>query len=127
MHVEVVTNIIPGLNDDEQLTQIATWIKDQLGDLTPWHVTRFYPQFKLKDIPPTPIETLEKAYDIGIAVGLKFVYIGNVPGHTKENTVCYQCHKVVIKRMGYNTQVVGLNGSKCQFCGAELNVHNTLK
>jgi pyruvate formate lyase activating enzyme len=123
MHIEVVTNIIPTLNDDtEQLDHLARWIKEDLGELTPWHVTRFYPQYKLNDIEPTPIATLEKAYDIGIKNGLKFVYLGNVAGHKGENTVCYQCGKVVIKRIGYNTDIVGVDGSRCSFCGAELNI-----
>jgi len=123
MHVEVVTNVIPTMNDDEeQLEGIATWIRDELGELTPWHVTRFYPQHNLRDVPPTSITGLEKAYNIGKKAGLRFVYLGNVPGHNNENTVCYSCGKVVIKRLGYDAQVVGINGSKCKLCGAELNI-----
>ena len=127
MHVEIVTNIIPTCNDDEvQLENLAQWIKQDLGELTPWHVTRFYPQYKLTDIPATPVETLEKAYEIGKKAGLKFVYLGNVAGHEKENTICYQCGKTVIKRMGYNIQITGVTGSKCHFCGAELNIRTRL-
>ncbi|MBC8512164.1 MAG: AmmeMemoRadiSam system radical SAM enzyme [Dehalococcoidia bacterium] len=126
MHVEVVTNVIPTMNDDEeQLEGIAGWIRDELGELTPWHVTRFYPQHNLTHLPPTPIASLEKAYDIGKRAGLRFVYLGNVPGHGGENTVCYSCGKVVIHRFGYETEVVGVDGSKCKFCGAELNVTAT--
>jgi pyruvate formate lyase activating enzyme len=128
MHVEVVTNVIPTLNDDdEQLEHLAKWIKEDLGDKTPWHVTRFYPQYQLQDIQATPIATLEKAYDIGKRNGLKFVYLGNVPGHDGENTICYQCGKTVIRRIGYNTEVIGVNGSKCAFCGADLNIRTSLK
>ncbi|MBM3154379.1 MAG: AmmeMemoRadiSam system radical SAM enzyme [Chloroflexi bacterium] len=123
MHVEVVTNIVPTMNDDdEQLRGIACWIRDSLGELTPWHVTRFYPQHDMTHLPPTPIKTLEKAYSLGKKAGLRFVYLGNVPGHSSENTVCYCCGKLVIERQGYNTRVVGLNGSKCKFCGSEMNV-----
>ena len=126
MHVEVVTNVIPTMNDDEeQLEGIAGWIRDELGELTPWHVTRFYPQHNLTHLPPTPISSLEKAYDIGKRAGLRFVYLGNVPGHGGENTVCYSCGKVVIHRFGYETEVVGVDGSKCKFCGAELDVTST--
>jgi len=64
---------------------------------------------------------LEKAYKIGKKAGLKFVYLGNVPGHEYENTVCYSCGKTVVRRIGYDAQVVGLDGSRCKFCGAELN------
>lgn len=122
MHVEVVTNIIPTMNDDEeQLKGIATWTRDNLGELTPWHVTRFYPMHNLTHLSPTPVSTLEKAYQIGKKVGLKFVYLGNVPGHEYENTKCYSCGNLNVRRIGYNTEVVGLDGSRCKSCGAELN------
>jgi pyruvate formate lyase activating enzyme len=122
MHVEVVTNIVPTMNDDDrQLGDLANWIKDNLGELTPWHVTRFYPQHNLTDIPPTPVSTLEHAVDIGHEAGLKFIYAGNVPGHSSENTVCYNCGQLVVKRFGYQAEIVGLQGSRCRFCGAELN------
>jgi pyruvate formate lyase activating enzyme len=122
MHVEVVTNVIPTMNDDEeQLQGIATWIRDNLGELTPWHLTRFYPMHNLTYLPATPVATLEKAYGIGRKAGLKFVYLGNVAGHEYENTVCYSCGKLNVRRIGYDTRVLGLNGSRCQFCGAELN------
>jgi pyruvate formate lyase activating enzyme len=122
MHVEVVTNIIPTLNDDDkQLEGIARWIRDELGELTPWHVTRFYPMHRLTHLPPTPQETIDRACEIGKKAGLKFIYAGNVPGHESESTHCYQCGKMVVKRWGYETEVTGLDGSKCRYCGAELN------
>ena len=122
MHVEVVTNIIPTMNDDDrQLEGIAHWIHDELGELTPWHVTRFHPHYNLRNLPSTPISTIEHAYDIGRQAGLKFVYAGNIPGHKTENTSCYSCGKLVVERFGYQTKVIGLAGSKCRFCGAELN------
>ena len=123
MHVEVITNIIPTMNDDDaQLKGLAAWIRNELGELTPWHVTRFYPHYHLQNLPPTPIETLEKAYDIGKAEGLRFIYTGNVPGHDKENTYCYSCGKLVIRRAGYSAHLVGVKNSKCSFCGADLNI-----
>jgi pyruvate formate lyase activating enzyme len=122
MHVEVVTNIVPTLNDDdEQLSGIARWIKEKLGEFTPWHVTRFYPQYQAMEFPPTPVTTLEHALEIGKQAGLKFVYPGNVPRHGSENTRCYHCGKLVVERAGYDTRIVGLQNSKCEFCGAELN------
>ncbi len=122
MHVEVVTNIIPTMNDDDQqLEGIANWIHDELGELTPWHVTRFHPQHHMLDLPPTPVSTLEHACEIGKRAGLKFVYTGNVPGNERENTICYSCGKPLVQRVGYRTNVVGLEGSKCKFCRAELN------
>jgi len=126
MHVEVVTNIIPTMNDDDrQLEGIANWIHDKLGELTPWHVTRFYPQHHMMHLPPTPVATLERAYDIGQKAGLKFIYAGNVPGHKSENTICYSCGKLIVERFGYQTKIVGLQGSRCRFCGAELNFRIT--
>jgi pyruvate formate lyase activating enzyme len=123
MHVEVVTNIIPTRNDDDgQLEGIARWIHDELGELTPWHVTRFHPSYQLTDLPPTPVSALDRACDIGHRVGLKFIYAGNVPGHQSENTVCYSCGSTVIKRFGYRTEITGLEGSRCRTCGAELNI-----
>jgi len=122
MHVEVVTNIIPTMNDDDQqLEGIANWIRDELGELTPWHVTRFHPHYHMTHLPPTPISTLEHAYDIGQKAGLKFIYVGNVPGHKSEHTICYSCGKPVVQRFGYQTKVVALDNSRCQSCGAELN------
>ncbi len=122
MHVEVVTNIIPTMNDDdEQLEGIARWIRDELGELTPWHVTRFYPYHHLMHLPPTPVATLEHACQIGKQAGLKFIYAGNVPGHQSESTTCYSCGRVNIQRFGYQTKLVGLDGVRCRFCGAELN------
>jgi len=123
MHVEVVTNIIPTMNDDDrQLEDIAGWIHTELGELTPWHVTRFHPNHYMTDLSSTPVSTLERAVAIGKKAGLKFVYVGNVPGHGGENTACYSCGNTIIKRYGYQAEVIGLIGSKCRFCGAELNI-----
>ena len=128
MHVEVVTNIVPGMNDDDtQLKGIAEWIHSELGDLTPWHITRFQPQHHMTHLPPTPIETIDKAYEIGCKAGLKFVYAGNIPGHRSESTTCHSCGKQVVERYGYTTKVTGLDGSKCQNCGAELNFRTSTK
>lgn len=122
MHVEVVTNIIPTMNDDDaQLRGIADWIKNEIGELTPWHVTRFHPQYRMNHLPPTPLATIELACQIGKDAGLKFIYAGNVPGHSSETTVCYNCGKTIIERYGYQTRILGLDGSRCRYCRAELN------
>ena len=122
MHLEVITNVIPTLNDDdEQLRGIARWIHDRLGELTPWHITRFYPQYQEMDLPATPVDTLEHAMEIGKEAGLKFIYLGNVPGHDGENTKCYNCGRLIVQRQGYSTQILGLKGSHCQYCGVDLN------
>jgi pyruvate formate lyase activating enzyme len=108
MHVEVVTNIIPGLNDSEaDLGRLATWIASRLGKRTPWHVTRFMPYLELSDVACTPVATLERARQIGFDVGLLYVYIGNVPGHPGENTYCPKCGRVVIGR--YHFSIIAYN------------------
>jgi pyruvate formate lyase activating enzyme len=123
MHVEVVTNIVPAVNDDDmQLEGIARWIKEELGELTPWHVTRFYPNYNMTDAQPTPVETLEHAIDIAKKAGLKFVYAGNIPGHNSENTICYCCGRTIIQRYGYQTKIIGLKNGNCAYCGADLNI-----
>jgi pyruvate formate lyase activating enzyme len=75
----------------------------------------------LKNLPQTPLATIERAVAIGKKAGLRFIYAGNIPGHDSESTRCYQCGRIVVKRLGYETEVVGLAGSRCRFCGAELN------
>lgn len=121
MHVEVVTNITTGVNDDEeQLTNIAEWISTKLGNLTPWHITRFYPSYNMQDTPATPFEVMERAYKIGRSAGLHFVYMGNTPERTREDTLCFNCGRMVVERYGHQASVRGLDGSKCAFCGSEL-------
>ena len=121
MHVEVVTNVIPGWNDDEeQLQGIARWISGELGELTPWHVTRFFPTHQLRDVAATPLSVIRHAVDMGRAAGLRFVYSGNVGG-LEDDTVCYSCGRTVVRRSGYNATLVGLRGSVCAHCGANLN------
>lgn len=127
-HVEIVTNVIPTVNDDEDtLRQIARWIVAELGPRTPWHVTRFYPYLELSHLPPTPIATLERAMAIGHEEGLQFVYIGNVPGHRGENTVCPGCGRLVIRRDGYSIGNIDVREGYCSFCGEDLHIRQTVK
>lgn len=117
MHVEVVTNIMPGINDsEEELRGIAAWVHDTLGPETPWHVTRFFPYLKLAHLPPTPIETLEKAYIFGKEAGLWYVYLGNVPGHEWENTYCHSCGKLLIQRYVFDIVENRLSDGRCPNC-----------
>lgn len=125
MHVEIITLVIPTMNDDEaQLKNIANWIRDALGAETPWHVTRFVPYLDYQHLPPTPVATLEKARQIGFDAGLKFVYLGNVPGHAGENTYCPKCKRLLIERVGYQAEVKNIQDSRCGFCKEELNIRN---
>ncbi len=124
MHVEIVTNIIPGENDDEeQLRGIARWIKTHLGAETPWHVTRFHPHLEFSETQATPVETLEAAHDIGIEEGLQFVYLGNVPGHEYESTYCPKCSNLIIERQGYEVVNFDIDDdNKCNFCSQLIDI-----
>jgi len=122
--VEVTTLVIPGLNDSkENLKKIAQFIKKELGPEIPWHISRFSKaiSWKLKDVPNTPIKTLEKAYEIGKKAGLKYVYLGNVSNSSQENTFCPKCQAKMIERIGYAVQRYDKNG-KCANCGTNLNI-----
>jgi pyruvate formate lyase activating enzyme len=123
IHVEIVTNVTPTINDDElQLRNLALWIKEELGPDTPWHVTRFIPHYELQNLYATPVKTLEKAYEIGKESGLRYVYIGNVPGHKYENTYCYNCNNLIIERYGFYIERFLIKEKKCSYCGAEQNI-----
>jgi pyruvate formate lyase activating enzyme len=114
--VEVTTLVIPGYSDDEeQLRGIAEFIKSIDEDI-PWHVTAFYPAYKFLDVPPTPVESLRKAREIGKKAGLRYVYEGNVPGEGGENTYCYSCGELVIKRYGFEITENTLKDGKCPKC-----------
>ncbi len=120
--VEVTTLVIPGLNDSpKELEGIAHFISKELGGETPWHVSRFHPTHRLVDRGPTRVETLEKARDIGLKAGLKYVYTGNVPGRGAEDTICYNCGETVIKRAGFQVLGTALNKGKCKFCDARID------
>jgi pyruvate formate lyase activating enzyme len=119
--VEVTTLIIPTYNDsEEELRNIAEFIKSVSVDI-PWHVTQFYPTYKLLDQPRTPIRTLRKARDIGLEVGLRYVYEGNVPGEGGESTYCYSCGKILIDRYGYMIRGNYIKDSKCPYCGSSIS------
>jgi pyruvate formate lyase activating enzyme len=120
--IEVTTLIIPGHNDDEaDLKGIARFIVEELGSETPWHVTAFYPTYKMLDRPPTPVSTLRRARQIGLKAGLKYVYEGNIPGEGGENTICPGCRRTVIERRGFRLGTVSLRDGRCGFCGVPLD------
>lgn len=114
--VEITTLIIPGLNDSEaELQQIAEFIAS-IDQSMPWHVTAFHPTYKLTDRPATPVESLQKAQQIGIAAGLRYVYEGNVPGSGGENTLCPSCQALLISRFGCSSQTNRLVDGYCPQC-----------
>jgi len=120
--LEITTLIMPDLNDsDEELRKIAGFIKNELGAETPWHVSRFFPQYKLKDMNPTEEDLIYKAYEIGKEVGLQYVYGGNILSENLENTYCPICGELVIERVGYKIQRLDQNGA-CFKCGEKINL-----
>ncbi len=128
IHVELTYLIIPTLNDkEEEIRAFARWVVDELGDDTPVHFSRFFPHYKLLHLPPTPVETIEMAYRVAREEGLKFVYIGNVPGHPGEHTYCPpKCGKPLIVRYGF--EIVEYNvtdDGRCGFCGEPIPIVGT--
>ena len=119
--IEITTLIIPTLNDsEEELQKIAEFIKE-VGEDTPWHITQFHPMYNLPDLPRTPVSTLRKARQIGLEAGLRYVYEGNVPGETGENTYCPNCGKPLIRRFGYSIQENKIKNSACTYCGTKID------
>jgi pyruvate formate lyase activating enzyme len=114
--VEVTTLVIPTLNDSaSELEQVAEFIKGVDHDI-PWHISQFYPTYKLTTQPRTPVETLHRAREIGIAAGLHYVFEGNVPGRGNENTYCPQCGELLIERWGYSIVKNIIEGGRCPSC-----------
>jgi pyruvate formate lyase activating enzyme len=121
IHTEIVNLVVPGKNDDmAQIAAMCRWIKNELGPDVPLHFSRFYPLYKLKALPPTPVATLEEARNTALKEGLNFVYIGNVPGHPGQHTDCPSCSARLIERTGYMVQVVHLKEGSCGKCGLQI-------
>ena len=117
---EVTNLIIPGYNDNRKdIQELVRWVLKNLGADTPLHFSAFYPQYKLMDARPTPVKTLEMAYGIAKKEGMRWIYLGNVPGSAHNSTVCPRCGELVIKRVGYE---VLASGDKCPGCGAKVPI-----
>jgi pyruvate formate lyase activating enzyme len=118
--IEVTTLLIPGENDSErELRGIAEFICS-LGSEIPWHISRFYPRFRMRETPPTPVDAIHRAAEIGNAAGLKYVYSGNIPGDEGEYTFCARCSFPLIQRHGFAIESLHLVGSACPHCGTKL-------
>jgi pyruvate formate lyase activating enzyme len=121
IETEVTTLLIPGYNDtDKELTDIARFLAGISPDM-PWHISAYFPAYKL-DAPPTPAKTLERAYAIGKLAGLRYVYVGNVADESRSTTTCPKCQNELVKRWGYETEVLGINLKKgaCKKCGEKI-------
>jgi pyruvate formate lyase activating enzyme len=117
--LEMTTLVIPGINDDPaELRDAAQFLSQELGTDTPWHISRFYPAYEMRDVRPTPVETLHPAREIGLAEGLKYVYVGNVPDNGCRETVCPGCDRVLIRRHGLAVTVNRVRDGRCPDCRA---------
>jgi len=115
--LEIVVLLVPTLNDSEaEVRDLARWVKANLGPDVPVHFTRFHPTYRLTNLPPTPVSSLERAWRVARAEGLRYVYLGNVPGHPAENTHCPACGEIVIERLGFRIQKNHIKDGRCGKC-----------
>lgn len=120
--LEITTLLIPSHTDQgQQLEGIANFIKNELGAETPWHISVFFPTYKMANLSPTPTELVNRTYQIGKDAGLKYVYVGNALGDQRENTYCPQCNKLNIERINYQIKRLDESG-KCWNCQTDLNL-----
>jgi pyruvate formate lyase activating enzyme len=121
VHLEVINLVIPTLNDTpEQIRGLSRWVRANLGSEIPLHFSQFYPQYKMRHLPPTSPKTLDAAHDIAMEEGLDFVYIGNVQSERGQNTYCPGCKKLLIERIGYAIMQNRLKEGHCPDCGKEI-------
>ncbi len=115
--LEICNLVVPTWNDsDEDLLKLIRWVRDNCGRDTPLHFSRFWPTYQLADLPPTPVATLTRAWDMAKAEGMHFVYIGNVPGHPGNNTYCPNDGKILIGREGFDVIENHVKDGKCEHC-----------
>jgi pyruvate formate lyase activating enzyme len=120
-HLEVIHLVIPTLNDSpEQLRELCRWVRTNLGREIPLHFSRFFPQYKMRHLPPTSAQTLDMAYYIAMEEGLDFVYIGNLQSQRGQNTFCPGCKRVLIERIGFTVMQNHLKEGHCPDCGKEI-------
>jgi len=123
IHLEVTYLIIPTKNDSmDEIGKFCDWVIDELGEDTPIHFTRFFPHYKMTDLPPTPLDTLSEAFNLAKGKGLKYVYIGNVVHGDYDNTYCPSCGNLLIERYGFSSVIKGLKRDRCSNCGERINI-----
>jgi pyruvate formate lyase activating enzyme len=117
VHLEIVNLVVPTLNDsDRMLRALADWVIGEVGPDVPLHFTRFHPDYRLQNLPPTPVSVLDKAREIALARGIRYVYVGNVPGHPGNHTWCPGCGKVVVRRNGFFVTELNIDRGRCRSC-----------
>lgn len=119
--LEITNLVIPTWNDDmDMIKRMCEWITKNKLDDAPLHFSRFSPLYKLNQLPPTPVSTLEKARETAMKAGIRYVYIGNVPGHQASNTYCHKCGKMIVERRGFVVLQNHITAGKCAFCGEKI-------
>ncbi|MDO9542264.1 MAG: AmmeMemoRadiSam system radical SAM enzyme [Kiritimatiellia bacterium] len=114
---EIVVLLVPSLNDSaDEIKRMSAWIVKELGVNVPVHFSRFHPMYKMRNIAPTPVDTLRRARRIASDEGINFVYIGNVPGEESQNTVCPFCKTMLIRRYQYSILENNISGGLCKNC-----------
>ena len=128
IHVEITDLIVPQVGDSlEHARKLCKFVYDEFGPEMPIHFLRFHPDYKMMEFDSTPVETLEKHHKIAKEVGLKYAYLGNVPGHPLEHTYCPECKKIAIKRFGFDIDEWNLDEkNQCKFCGNKIPVVGSL-
>ncbi|MDD5761360.1 MAG: AmmeMemoRadiSam system radical SAM enzyme [bacterium] len=117
IHLEIVNLVVPTLNDSEKMFRgLADWVAGEIGPDVPVHFTRFHPDYQLRNLPPTPVATLEKAREIAMRKGIRYAYVGNVPGHPGNHTYCPGCGKVVVGRSGFFVTAMNIEKGRCRSC-----------
>jgi pyruvate formate lyase activating enzyme len=121
VHLEIVNLVVPTLNDsDGMLKELAKWVVDEVGPDVPVHFTRFHPDYQLRNLPPTPTATLERARAIAMDAGIRYAFVGNVPGHPGNHTYCPNCGKIVIKRSDFFVEEIHIVSGRCEYCGEKI-------
>ena len=121
VHLEIVNLVVPTLNDSEaMLRELVAWIAAEIGPDVPVHFTRFHPDYQLRNLPPTPLVTLERARELAMDRGLHYVYVGNVPDHPGNHTYCPKCGRIVVRREGFFVGEQHVRSGACEFCGTQI-------
>jgi pyruvate formate lyase activating enzyme len=121
VHLEIVNLVVPTLNDsDKMMQELINWILGEVGADVPVHFTRFHPDYQLRNLPPTPVATLERVRNMALVKGMHYPYVGNVPGHAGNHTYCPGCGKIVIERQSFFVTQMNIKNGRCKFCGRKI-------
>ncbi|MBC2711267.1 MAG: AmmeMemoRadiSam system radical SAM enzyme [Desulfosarcina sp.] len=117
VHFEMTHLVVPGYGDSNDMVQrMCGWILEHLGPDHPLHFLRFFPRYKLDRLAPTPVATLIRFRELAMAEGVRYVYLGNVPGHAGNHTFCHHCKKLLVERQGYHIPTFHIVAGRCEFC-----------